>query len=105
MKITALEKKWFKMDRRTLYKTIFPNTFHYLSISIQKIQIFYEFILVDTGSIELTHNKDPTTKDVIYSEIKIFKVIILSEWERHPFHCKSFTRKFESPKITPIMIT
>ena len=74
----VLEKEWFKMDRRTLYKTVFPNTFHYPPTNIQKTRTFYEFILVDTGSIELTQNKDPTTKDTIFSKIKIMKVITLS---------------------------
>ncbi|KAL4373373.1 hypothetical protein AHAS_Ahas05G0075300 [Arachis hypogaea] len=77
IKIMALEKKWFKIDRKTLYKTVFPNTFHYPPVNIQKTQIFYEFILVEARSIELTHNKDPTTKNVIYSKIKIIKVITL----------------------------
>ncbi|KAL4330168.1 hypothetical protein AHAS_Ahas13G0373100 [Arachis hypogaea] len=79
MKIMALEKEWFKMDRRTLYKIVFSNTFHYPSVR----------------SIELTHNKDPTTKDTIYSKIKILKVITLLEWKRHFFKCKNFTKKFE----------
>ncbi|XLU66975.1 hypothetical protein S245_026028, partial [Arachis hypogaea] len=61
------------MDRRTLYKIVFPNTYHYPPTNIQKIRTFYEFILVNTGSIELTHNKDPTTKDTIFSKIKIMK--------------------------------
>ncbi|KAL4288830.1 hypothetical protein AHAS_Ahas19G0325400 [Arachis hypogaea] len=51
--------------------------------------------LEKNGSIELTHNKGSTTKDIIFSKIKITKVITLSKWERPSFHCKSFTRKFE----------
>ncbi|KAL4344934.1 hypothetical protein AHAS_Ahas11G0228000 [Arachis hypogaea] len=46
-------------------------------------------------SIELTHNKCLTTKDITYSKIKIMKVITLSEWERPPFYYKNFTKKFE----------
>ncbi|KAL4321757.1 hypothetical protein AHAS_Ahas14G0142400 [Arachis hypogaea] len=62
IKILTIEKEWFKKDRKTLYKTIFPNTFHYIPINPQKTQKFYEFILVDTGSIELTHYRDSNTK-------------------------------------------
>ncbi|KAL4396846.1 hypothetical protein AHAS_Ahas01G0132700 [Arachis hypogaea] len=46
------------MDRRTIYKIVFPNTFHYPLVR----------------SIEVTHNKDLTTKVVIYSKIKIIKM-------------------------------
>ncbi|KAL4374053.1 hypothetical protein AHAS_Ahas05G0143300 [Arachis hypogaea] len=79
IKILTIEKEWFKKDRKTLYKTIFPNTFHYIPINPQKTQKFYEFILVDTGSIELTHYRDSNTKQPIYSKIKIMKILSLQE--------------------------
>ncbi|KAL4394153.1 hypothetical protein AHAS_Ahas02G0123500 [Arachis hypogaea] len=47
--------------------------------SIQAKQLFIKPLTTDTGFIELIHNKDSTTKDTIFSKIKIMKVITLSE--------------------------
>ncbi|XLU49654.1 hypothetical protein S245_044468, partial [Arachis hypogaea] len=92
--------EWFKKDRKILYKTIFPNTFHYIPINPQKTQKFYEFILVDTGSIELTHYRDSNTKQPVYSKIKIMKILSLQEWELPPYQSKSFSLKFEPQNYT-----
>ncbi|XLS44922.1 hypothetical protein HN51_001787, partial [Arachis hypogaea] len=85
---------------KILYKTIFPNTFHYIPINAQKTQKFYEFILVDTRSIELTHYRDFNTKQPVYSKIKIIKILSLQEWELPPYQSKIFSLKFEPQNYT-----
>ncbi|KAL4365725.1 hypothetical protein AHAS_Ahas07G0134800 [Arachis hypogaea] len=100
IRILAIKKEWFKKDRKILYKTIFSNTFHYILVNPQKNKKFYEFILVDTRSIELTHYRDPNTKQPIYSKIKIIKILSLQEWKLYPYQSKNFSLKFEPQSYT-----
>ncbi|KAK2359896.1 hypothetical protein QL285_085224 [Trifolium repens] len=76
---------------------ILPPGFFYLpeDSNLRKTQRFYEFILVDTDSIILTHNYD--TKDsskITFSKFKINKVLSPSDWGQPPFKEKSFSRTF-----------
>lgn len=53
-----------------------------------KIIKYYEFILVDTGSIEIEHKlsgeKDPDS--IAYSKFTIKKTLTLFEWQVDHFH-------------------
>ncbi|XLU70995.1 hypothetical protein S245_030048, partial [Arachis hypogaea] len=54
--------------RKTLYKTIFPNTFHYIPINPQKTQKFYEFILGFEHQTTYLF-KDKNHKNIIFTRM------------------------------------
>ena len=56
-------------------KKIFQNNKYFISNEILKTRIFYEFILVDTESIQISHVKNPKGNDIAYSKCKILKVL------------------------------
>ena len=56
-------------------KKIFQNEKYFISNEILKTCIFYEFILVDTESIQISHVKNPEGNDIAYSKCKILKVL------------------------------
>ena len=47
----------------------------FISNDISKTRRFYEFILVDTESIQVSHVKNPEGTDIAYSKCKILKMI------------------------------
>ncbi|RDY07393.1 hypothetical protein CR513_08510, partial [Mucuna pruriens] len=56
--VIVLEKDQAKVNPIQIVKTLFPPDFHYLPIHPHKTKTFYEFILVDTYSIEIFHTQD-----------------------------------------------
>jgi hypothetical protein len=73
----------------------FPTGFHYLPSSLEKTRLFYEFILVDTESIDITHTYDKNDKyKIIFSKFKIQKILSPSDWKAHPSSTRSFSRRF-----------
>jgi len=60
---------------------MFPQDFHYPPIDTTKTRIFYEFILVDTDSVEISHTQD-NNGHIMYSKIKILQVITPQEWNK-----------------------
>ena len=55
---------------------MFPEGFNFILEDLRKTRTFYEFILVDTKSLEITHvqdKKDPSR--IAYSKLKIFKAL------------------------------
>jgi hypothetical protein len=63
---------------------------------LKKNQKIYEFILVDTNSVMLTHNKckwDPT-RDA-FSKCIIKKVISPGQWETFPWEIKKISQNFQ----------
>ena len=57
----------------------------FISNDLSKTRRFYEFILVDTESIQVLHVKNPEGTDMAYSKCKILKIISKKEWEQSPF--------------------
>nr|KYP43964.1 polyprotein [Cajanus cajan] len=55
---------------------------------------FYEFILIDTDSIELTHTRDDQGK-IQFSKIKILRIITPDEWNQLLYKTNNFSRTFE----------
>lgn len=88
-----IEKAWFDCHPREIAKQVFPPNFHYMPGHPSKGRLFYEFILVDTDSIEVTHNKDKNG-EIIYSKVKILKVLNMQEWNQPLFQSKQFSRVF-----------
>jgi len=74
MSILILEKAWITPNPRQIAENLFPRDFHYLPIDLCKPITFYEFILVDTKSIEISHQKDDEG-NIQFSKIKILQVL------------------------------
>ena len=91
--IIILEPDWENLPKSTILKKVFPEGFYYIPDDIHKTRTFYEFILVDSKSAEITHfskNNSTTT----YSKILIKRVITPEEWNQHLFTSKTFSEAF-----------
>ncbi|KAJ6860955.1 hypothetical protein NC651_037136 [Populus alba x Populus x berolinensis] len=62
-----------------------------------KTKQFYEFILVDIDFVEITHNQD--VNNLVFSKIKIQKVLTFQEMNQNPCTLKDFLKTF--PKNFP----
>lgn len=58
-----------------------------------KTQQFYEFILVDTKSLDITHNRDADFR-ITHSKCTIRNILGTSQW-KDPFEDKTFTKSFQ----------
>ena len=91
-----IETSWTNMQPREIAARFFPSSFHYLPANTLKTRTFYEFILVDTGSVEITHKQEQN--QIIYSKFKIMKFISLEEWGQPLHQAKMFSR-IHNPQI------
>ena len=66
----------------------------FISNDISKTRRFYEFILVDMESIQVSHIKNPEGTDIAYSKCKILKIISENDWEQSPLTHKLFSQNF-----------
>ena len=66
-------------------KKIFQNDKYFISNEILKTRKFYEFILVDTESVQISHVKNPEGNDIAYSKCKILKVLNEKDWDQNLF--------------------
>lgn len=90
----VIENSWYQTNSpKQLATTLFPPTIHYPPKNIQKTRTCYEFILVDTDSVEIWHNKDQEEK-ILFSKLKINKVMFPQEWNQPLYIDKSFSRSF-----------
>ena len=71
--IITLEKEWIKETPTKTIKAIFPPEFHYPPIDTTKTRTFYEFILVDIDSAEISHTPD-FNGHIMYSKIKYYRL-------------------------------
>jgi len=99
MPILILEKTWITPNPRQIVENWFPQDFHHLPIDICKTKTFYEFILVDTKSIEVSHHK-ADEGNIQLSKIKILQVLTPQEWNQPLHNKKSFSRMFDSQQYS-----
>ncbi|RDX67953.1 Orf V, partial [Mucuna pruriens] len=97
--IMTLESYMIKEDLKTLIAHIFPKNFNYLPNNQLKTQIFYEFILVDTDSAEITHTEDDQGS-VLFSEMKVINILSPQDSNQYLFDSKTFSRQFNPPGYT-----
>ena len=72
---------------------MFPPGWYFQPEHPYKSQTFYEFILVDTNSILLTHSKCKyDSSRTVFSKCLIKKVI--SPWNGHPCNTRQFSQEF-----------
>ena len=64
----------------------------FVSNNLSKTCRFYEFILVNTESIQVSHVRNPEGTDIAYSKCKILKIISEKDWEQSPFTHKRFSQ-------------
>ncbi|KAA0038025.1 Enzymatic polyprotein [Cucumis melo var. makuwa] len=65
---------------------IFPHGFNFLPEDLSKTRTFYEYILVDSKSAEITHVPDKNDPSkIIYSKLRIFRVLTPSYWKQGMF--------------------
>lgn len=82
-----------------LLKQLIPKDFGWIPVyGTDKPLSFYQYILIDTNSIEITQNVNENAPDIIaYSQYKILKVLTLSDWGQSPIKPKRFSRVFDPP--------
>jgi hypothetical protein len=74
---------------------MFPPGWYFQPEHPYKSQTFYEFILVDTNSILLTHSKCKyDSSRTAFSKCLIKKVINLFQWNGHPCNTRQFSQEF-----------
>ncbi|KAA0058432.1 polyprotein [Cucumis melo var. makuwa] len=75
---------------------VFPRGFNFLLKEISKTRTFYEFILVDSKSAEITHVNDRNDPSkIIYSKLRIFRILTSSTWKQGMFVGKKFSQHFK----------
>ena len=62
-------------------KNIFQKDKYLLTNEDSKTRRFYEFILVDTESVQISHVRNPEGTDIAYSKWKILKIISEKDWD------------------------
>ena len=76
------------------FKRFFKRTNFFISNDISKTHRFYEFILIDTKSIQVSHVKNLEGTDIAYLKCKILKIVSEKDWEQSPFTHKRFSKNF-----------
>ena len=101
--IKSLEVNIFPIDQhiehiqnpRQVISQMFPPGWYFQPEHPHKSQTFYEFILVDTNSILLTHSKCTfDTSRTAFSKCLIKKVISPFQWNGHPCNTRPFSQEF-----------
>ena len=67
---------------------------YFKSNDVPKTRRFYEFILVDTEPVQVSHITNNDGIDIAYSKCKIFKIISKKDWGQNPFTHKRFSQNF-----------
>ena len=83
----ALVKQEYDDPKITeVIKKAYPSRFFYIPKDLHKTRPFYDFILVDTKFVEITHipSRDDPSK-IAYSKLKNFKVMNPTYWNQEPY--------------------
>ena len=73
-------------------KKIFLDNFYFLTEDILKDYKFYEYILIDTDSVEIEHNYDSKdTSRICYSKIRILRVLTPKEFSTSLYTTRTFS--------------
>ena len=95
LSICIIEKSWQQESSRQTTQNIFPSNFEYLLTHFQKTRQFYEFVLIDTDSIELSHKMNVEDNKITFSQVKLLQIYSLENWPILIHHWRSFSRKFQ----------
>ena len=94
MKVQALKPCQLLKSKAPNISKKFPNGKYFLQNNLEKTRKFYEFILVDTDSIEISHIQNKTSIDICYSKCRICKVISQKSWDQSFDTHKMFSQIF-----------
>ena len=73
-------------------KKVFLDNFHYITEDILKDYKYYEYILIDSESVEIEHNYDSReTSRISYSKIKILRVLTPKEFSTNLYTTRTFS--------------
>ena len=95
MKIQILKSQHFNRFGLLDLSKVFSKGKYFIQNDPLKTRRFYEFILVDTDSIEVSHIQNQNTTNIYYSKCKIFKIIYELECGQSTITHKTFSQNFK----------
>nr|KYP75455.1 polyprotein [Cajanus cajan] len=101
--VVTIEDHWNEEDPWKILQSLAPPKWSWIpkNENLKKNKKFYQFILIDTGSAEITPVSDTRNPSIInYSKLKIIKVLSYLDWKTHPFTEKTFSRPFDPPSYS-----
>lgn len=98
---SIIEPEFQCPDFKETLSKIYPKSFNFIPDDLRKTRIFYEFILVDTKSVEITHVPDKSNPSkIMYSKFRIKKVINPSHWNQSLYTEKTLSKPFRPQGYT-----
>ena len=94
MKVQVLKPFQISNSGKPKLSKIFSKGKYFLQNNLDKTRRFYEFILVDTKSVEISHIQNESSTKIYYSKCKIFKVLTHKLWGQSPDIHKTFLKNF-----------
>ena len=92
--IQILEADHISASETFDFQKNFQQDKFFISNDISKTRRFYEFILVDTEYVQISHIKNLEGTNNAYSKCKILKIISENDWKQNPFTHKRFSQNF-----------
>nr|KYP36493.1 hypothetical protein KK1_042387 [Cajanus cajan] len=91
-----MEPDFWDPNPNKICEKIFPLTFLFKPLSLNKTRKFYEFILVDSKSVSIKHNFDKSDNQLItHSTLQILKVLTFKDFETNPNQIKKISQPFD----------
>nr|KYP42606.1 hypothetical protein KK1_035976 [Cajanus cajan] len=92
-----MEPDFWDPNPNKICEKIFPPTFLFKPLSVNKMRKFYEFIMVDSKSVSIKHNFDKSDNQLItHSTLQILKVLTFKDFETNPNQVKKISQPFDS---------
>lgn len=91
----VIELEFHEASIQEIFSQVYPYGFNFFSEDVKKTRQIYEFILLDTVSIGITHvpdHNDPSW--IVYSKFKKNQVLTPSHWPQGMFIPKTFSKAF-----------
>ena len=93
--LQVIEADHLSASGTIITEIFFQKNKYFISNEVLKTRKFYEFILVDTESVQISHIRNPEGTDIAYSKCKIQKVLNEKEWDQNIFTHKKFSQNFD----------
>ena len=93
--LQIIEPDHISVSGEIAIKKIFQNEKYFISNEILKTRKLYEFILVDTESVQISHVQNPEGNGIAYSKCKILKILNEKYWDQNIFTHKRFSEHFD----------
>ena len=90
LEIAFIEPEFNDEEIPKILPYIFPQGVNFNSNNPLKTSQFYEFILVDTDSVEITHNTNKNNPQrIAFSKYQILRVMTIADWNKKTLHLQS----------------